>query len=342
MTRRITLFYLLNKVWPSGMTAFTAHLYKALYYNGFEPAIYRPRLKPSVRPSGPRNFGEYDQCMWITDLNAKDALRLASESPSIIVTPNAPQNLVDPKLIHKLQQKGARVVIHDPTNFRDFGNGVPRFLQQPIIVRKAMHKFFPKGLYLPHPYDSQGRKTVGRQKHAVCTARIATSKRPRLILQANRLLPKKLRVDMKGAENRMVSYGLQQSYGDVYRQSGKTLQYPQSFTAPVDLCSHYRYHVDFSKFEGDGCGTQYAQLEAIDAGCVPIMHVDWLEANVNDCPWAVFANGPESLARILKAAHEHNEYYFHTDEIVREYGRALLKEHSAVEVGKMYVEALSL
>jgi hypothetical protein len=140
----------------------------------------------------------------------------------------------------------------------------------------------------------------------------------------------------------MLTYGLQKTYGDVFQQPKTALSYPQSFVAPVDLCSRYRYHVDFTKFDGDGGGTQYAQLEAIDAGCVPIMHTDWLLAG--ECPWTMYAGGPESLARILKAAWDDRTsgYYKETDEIIKHHGLALLKAHDHVRIGKKYAQELGI
>jgi hypothetical protein len=341
---RIILFYLLRKIWPSGMTAFTAHLRQALIDNGYGVVVVRPVSRDKrehpvrVLPFG--NYG-FDLYEWRSDI----AIDCASDDASIICTPQRREFLPDPGVIQKLMRKGSRLVIHDPTNFKDVPFARHRDVGRRVVVREAVLKWTRNAVFLPHPYVRQMTSwegcTLDGRKHAVCTARIATSKRPRLILKANRLLPKKLRVEMKGAENRMVSYGLQKTYGDVYKQSGKVSQYPQNFEAPVRLCSNYLFHVDMTKFDGDGGGTQYAQLEAIDAGCVPIMHTDWWEGRDRTWSWAV--SNAECLARTLKYSHiDHNGYYSDAMAITREHGQKLLKEHDHKRVGRLWAAELGL
>ena len=338
MKGRIILFYLLRKIWPSGMTAFTAHLRQALVDNGYSVTVVRPVSK---RWGAYRElpFGNYGFSM--EEWNAEDSLYKAENDASIICTPQRREFLAQPDLVSKLYQRGSVMVIHDPSNFKDVG----KKWRRSIVIRESMLAHLKGATFLPHPYVRQYLSAQDyhvKSKHAVCTARIATAKRPRLILQANRLLPKKLRVEMKGAENRMVSYGLMKTYGDVYKQSGRESQYPQSFMGPLDMLKKYRYHVDMTKFEGDGGGTQYAQLEAIDAGCVPIMHRDWdPDARL---PWMLRVDGAEGLAHYLRVAADRSTGHYHreTDEILRRQGQKLLKEHDHKKVGKLWAEALGL
>lgn len=350
--QRIVLFYC-HKVYASGITAFTAHLWMALKSQGHDVHIFSPTLAPGVLfhdslPSEP--FGAYDDEMRIVRCSPFQAISMASEYPSIIVAPGSPNKLPDPKLMHNLQRKGARVVVHDPTQFKNFApfDGTqPNLVQRPILVREAMKKYFKDSTFIQHPYVRAKRGRVKRDKFAVSTARLATSKRTRLILQANRELPKRLRIDLRGAgENRMFTHGLENTYGDVFRQPKKPLSYPMTFEAPVHLCQSYRYHVDLTKFEGDGGGTQYAQLEAIDAGCVPIMHGDWFDEDENK-NWlkrgthVYTVGGPLHLASHLKAADAH-DYFESTDRILRENGNRLLSLHDPMLVGRMYCEEVGV
>jgi hypothetical protein len=269
--------------------------------------------------------------------------------PSIIVMTNLPHKLPDKDLMQKLQDRGARVVIHDHTQFDQLPGGssekmiAPRTVQPPFLIRQQMLSLYPDGIFIPHPYVQQRQFLSGvtRGKTAVCTARIATSKRPRLVLKANRLLPKARRVDMMGSESRITSYSLSKTYKDVYKFDGRPIKYPQTFLAPVKLCAQYYYHVDMSWFPHDGGGTQYAQLEAMDAECVPIMHSDWFRWSVpQEDGFVVGKNiiavdGPEHLARVLASADPAK------DEAMRRRNRKMLtKYHDPKSVGTQYKKEL--
>ena len=41
------------------------------------------------------------------------------------------------------------------------------------------------------------------------------------------------------------------------------------------MCN-YKFNIDMTLIKGDGGGTQYTWLEAWDAGCIPIIHKEWL------------------------------------------------------------------
>jgi hypothetical protein len=278
-TKDVALFYMHRQLWPGGMATYTAHLFEALRANGMQPRI----IQPCKRSGKAVPFGQYGSHMLLEPIRSEECYEIAKNAPSLLVNTCRIARLPDPKMYKRLQALGARIVVHDHTQFDQLPGGSseklrpPHLEQPPILIRTAMRRFFNSGVYIPHPYVRQGapNSTSSRRRNAICTARIATSKRPRLVLQANRLLPKKYRVDMLGAESRITSYSLSKTYKDVYKFDGRKTKYPQNFAAPVRLCANYLFHVDLSWFPADGGGTQYAQLEAIDAGCIPIMHNDW-------------------------------------------------------------------
>jgi hypothetical protein len=134
----------------------------------------------------------------------------------------------------------------------------------------------------------------------------------------------------------MYTYGLQQKYADVFKQSGKTFQFPLTFNAPVEICEQYAYHVDMTWFPNDGGGTQYVQLEAMDAGTANIMHEDWFRyKDVFRKHVQVFVvDGSEELAELLRNPDEDRR-----KEIVRQ-GYEILDTHSPKFIGKQYLEEM--
>lgn len=338
----VALFYCLRQVWPSGMTSFTAHLSKALDAAGLAPTVYRP----SRLHSNPfLSFGGYKNVM-CQRVTVDRALSIAASMPSIIVASGHPRHLPSPDLIERLMERGARLVLHDPTEFANHNPEStlekpvpPKLRTPPIVIRESMLRFFPSATHILHPYARHWKPAwaARRKKCAVCTARIATAKRPRLILQTNRLLPKKLRIELRGSVNRMVAYGLTKTYSDVYTMPKTVVSYPQTFEAPVELCAQYRYHVDMSVFPMDGGGTQYAQLEAIDAGCVPVMSTDWF-AGLGPLKSSSFVPGthvlsvgsPLALADLLTNGHPN-------EQAVLRAGQAMLRAlHDPELVGRQY------
>lgn len=325
------LFYM-TPMYGSGTTVFTAHLFKALRLAGHDPMIYRIGRK--TKPD-PEYFGEYARVLSRV-VTPEFALELAGDFPSLICAPgrNMPQDF-----IKKLLKCGARPVMHDPRQFGNYGKGYPpKIPVEPICVRESMLKFFPKGKFIPHPYERQVTKPpslASRPWRAVSTTRIATMKRPRLILQANRLLTKKLRIKLMGSETGMCNFGLSRQYPDVYQLSGKKLQFPLSFTGATDILQKYVFNVDMSIIQDDGGGSQYAQLEALDAGTLNIMHEDWLNgAGRKAHDTTLYVHDVEQLAtfvREIPIKHLLDK---------QKHGYHLLKKHDAATIGRAYAKEL--
>lgn len=324
-----------------GTTTFTAHLFKAVEAAGYDPCIFRVKERGEEKT---RPFAKYDGVHY-QNITYDYAKKLCGAMPTVMGSPAGTKYLVRPDLIMKLAMRGMRLVIHDPNEFSIYdhlstrkGLRAAKLPTRPICIRPTMQKFYKNALWIPHPYmrsygDGDARKE--RKKNAVSVARIASVKRPKIVLEANRLLPKRKRVLLKGAEYRMYTRTLEEKYGDVFQQSGKTFQYPMTFAAPVDICSEYTYNVDMTWFPDDGGGTQYAQMEAMDAGCVNIMHRDWFryggEMKVGKHVLAV--NGHEQLARLLKSGSS-------VEHSIVENSLRLLRKHAPEIVGKMYMEEL--
>jgi hypothetical protein len=327
-----------------GTTTFTAHLFKALEAAGYEALIYRVKARGETKW---RPFAKYDGVRYM-NIDYAQALKVVKGMPTVMGSPAGTKYLIRPDLIMQLAKRGMRLVIHDPNEFSIYdhlstrkGLRAAKLPTRPICIRPTMQKFYKNALWIPHPYMRvmEGMKPVlfGMRGHAVSVARIASVKRPKIILEANRLLPKRMRVELKGAEYRMYTRALAEKYGDVFQQSGKTFQYPMTFDAPVDICAQYRYNVDMTWFPDDGGGTQYAQMEAMDAGTINIMHEDWFryKGELRMTDHVLTVNGPQQLYSLLK-----RDITNDVANLIRDNGFKLLRRHAPKTVGQLYMDEL--
>lgn len=322
----------------NGVSTFTAHLYRALQAAGHRPIMYRLGYKRSNIFEGvhQQQFGDYAG-VFAYHVQPKTMFEMVDSMPTIISAATSLDLLPDPQMMARLIRKGARIVVHDSTQLKLHGKR-PAF-DNPILIRPALLDRFPKGVFIPHPY-MRSRKNVAhaKTKNAVSITRVHNSKRSQHIVRANSMLPKKLRCALLGQEFRLFSFGIQKRWPGIYKQSGKSLQFPLTFEAPVELCEKALYNVDLTKFVGDGGGTQYAQLEAMDAGCCNVMHVDWfnvkgeLKPNIHAIP----VNDAADLAEVLRGSRSGDRKH------IIENGYKLLKRHDPKLIGKLYAKELGL
>jgi len=322
-----------------GTTTFTAHLFKAIEAAGHTPMIYRVKERGEGRP---RPFAKYEGVKYqnITFERARD---IVNEMPTVMASPAHSKYLPRPDVIPQLMRRGMRIVAHDPNEFKVYdhikaGDVLP---QPPICIRPTFRQFYKDAVFIPHPYmrsrsDDMNDERL-RKYHAISVARIASVKRPHIILEANRLVPKKLRVKLLGSEYRMYTRALAEKYPDVFQQSGKTFQFPMTFEAPTDLCANADFNVDMTWFPDDGGGTQYAQMEAMDAGCINVMHVDWFrfKGELKPTVHVKTVVGPAELAKLLR-----NGVRTEVRDEIRAAGYRLLKRHAPKVVGEMYMKEL--
>jgi hypothetical protein len=333
----VAIFFMLPKL-GGGSTTFTAHLHRAFQAAGWQPMIYRVKKRGEDKR---RSFGEYDGVFY-RNVTFESATRIVRTMPSIMSAAAPSRELYDQSAIRDLMRLGMRFVVHDPNEFKIYDHlqgwrrGTPT---RPICIRPTMRKFLQEAVYVPHPYyrSQAPRAFLTRTWHAISVARIASVKRPALILEANRLLPDDRRVRLMGAEHRLFTWGLAKKFPE-FEQCGKTFQFPMTFDASVMLCARAHYHVDMTYFPDDGGGTQYAQMEAMDAGCVNVMHQDWFRYGGELTPGrhVLAVDGPDALARCLRRPLERQLHL----EVQREC-YLLLDKHAPDVVGGQYAEEMS-
>jgi hypothetical protein len=322
-----------------GSTTFTAHLFEALKAAGADPII----LRVGERSNGEkrRTFGKYEGIEYLK-INPVQARGYVSKMPTIMSAPIGDKDLPEPGLITTLMKKGMRIVIHDPNEFKIFdhlGGGQAALPTIPFCIRPTMQRFYHDAIFIPHPYTPVNYGAIERKHLACSTARIASVKRPRLLLDANRLVPVKKRIQLRGAEYRMFTYNLQKKYGDVFKQSGGEFQFPMTFEAPVQVAAEYKLNFDMTYFPDDGGGTQYAQMEAMNAGTVNVMHEDWWRLGVGEMKpgkHVLTVDGSDAIVKLLKQPPSQEQ----CDEINAACS-TLLKRHAPKTIGKMYLEELS-
>ena len=339
------LLYLSNSRY-GGWVTFTTHLYHGLI--GKKPSIkeeYQSSddyevIRPTQRTEKPyRNMGNY---VPYKNMNEEDILAL--EQPILITAMDKHHR----ELGQKLLEKGATIVIHDPTElrnpkFREFIN--PR---QVIVIRKTMLQHMEEATFIPHPYMASDitdpldhKEWMNRQFHAINIARLDFDKNSHWLLEANRVLSEERQIEIRGAENRMYTKNKILSKYDEYTQDSHRPKdnravFKLEFRGAVNLCRKARYMTDFSVISKDGGGTQYTFLEAIDAGTICLLHRDWIKPNDSMVDEGTYQNcisfsNWEQLAHFLKG-----HIQTHIAMAIRTSALKLLKSHDAIKIANIY------
>lgn len=331
-----------------GTTTFTAHLMAALSAAGASPRLYRVGHESErVKNSWPlREFGQYN--LKIETINLSDARHVVRTMPSVLAAPANPKFLIRPDLLMYLAKNGMRCVVHDPKEFSAYSGKPwtpPKFPQPPICIRPTLRDYVPDAVYIRHPYrrslsSLEAGQQGSRTKIAISTARVHSSKRPRLLIEANVMLPKRLRIEMLGTEYRMYSYGLAKKFPGVYAQKSGVFAYPLTFDAPVDVNMKAQYNFDMSWFETDGGGSQYCQLEAMDAGTTPVMHRDWFryKGSMREGVNALSVSSPMDIVNLI-ASHK-SDYATERRACIRAANLAFLEHHNPARIGRQYMKEL--
>jgi len=323
---KINLFYLSTSSY-GGHVTYTVHLARGLRAAGHEVTLYKCGNRTEAFA---RNFG-YDEKY--QNLSLEDASKLCKNEACLITATNKPLA----EKIDQLVEAGARAVIHDPAEFKRGWNW--RMVQRPILIRKSMLEHVKNGVFFPHPYDRhypRNEISTGK-KSALSISRIDFDKHTEILLDANRLLAKKKKIDIYGFENRIYTrFNIVPKYPE-WEQS--VAKYPKELRYATELCHDYTFMCDMSEIKGDGGGTQYTFLEAIDAGCCCVLNEDWiLKGHVmkDGVNCLTVGNGRE-LAKLIKDKPRIEDKV----EEVTVGAKKLLGKHDAKKIGKLYAEELS-
>ncbi len=288
--QRVNLFYLSPNPY-GGWVTYTVHLIHALESQHKDVRLYklRPRTEGNTRPFG--------SGMQYTNISMDDALKLPGTNILTAVAKNFAACAVT------LAERGAWIVCHDPTEFKNLPDNMKRM----FVIRPIALEWFPHAHYIPHPYKrhggATGRATLitkARSKNAVSVSRIDFDKHTEILLDANRILPANKRIHIYGFENRLYTkFKIMPKYPE-WEQS--KVAFPREEGAAFELLRNAKYMCDMSIIKGDGGGSQYTFLEAMDAGCVPVLHWGWFvnKGEMKPGKNCLAVSGGEELAALLR------------------------------------------
>lgn len=332
----VALFFMYRS-FGGGTTSYTVHLFAGMQRAGLNPKIYRVKERGEDKE---RPFSRYDGVTY-RNVDSAEALRIARSTPSLMTAPcNSKFLQFDPNIIGKLMKAGMRVTVHDPNEFEIYDHlERDRKSFVPFCIRPSMKQFFPKAIFVPHPYVREFEdieyRPRDREHLAVSVARVTFVKRTHLILEANAKLPERSRVVLRGAENRLYTRFKVLPLFPKYKQGGTG--FPMTWGASARECAKGHYAVDFTWFPDDGGGSQYSSLEAWDAGTVNVVHEDWLryegEMVAGDNCLAV--DGADGLAKLLSRPFDDS-----MPEMIND-GYEALRRHDPAKVALQYHRELT-
>jgi len=308
---KVDLFYLSPNPY-GGWVTYTAHLIRCLEANGIKPTLFK------IRPRTERNERNFGYGVKYRNISLNDAL--ARNERRLIVA--AAKNFS--RETEALYSNGAGLVVHDPTELKN----LPPLKSNVIVVRKVGLTYIPQATFIRHPYTIKQYDHVLEKKwNAISTCRIDFDKHTDILLDANRLLPEDKRIEIRGFENRIYTrFKIVRNYPE-WQQSKAA--YPRTVDAAYELLKQASFAVDMSQIKGDGGGTQYSFLEAMNAGAINIIHKSWIMENddmkLNKNCLAV--SDAAELSKVLESGlHEH----------IVENGFLHLLNHSHEKIGPQY------
>lgn len=243
------------------------------------------------------------------------------------------------------------ITIHDPTEVKPkdkllrllVGGKIPG-LKKLVAIRPVMKTLLAGNTggryrvsYIPHPYAFQSPVTEAEEKQnvAVATSRVDFDKNTHLLLQAK---PAVCEIEYwTGGVNRIYAYHKLRQHGwPVPGYKGKFGR------DPLDLLNVYgraKALIDMSSISGDGGGTQYTFLEAIDHECVMVLNSAWAKRNdkhdvLRPGVDYIACTTPEDIAFQLDLVCKNEDYR----QTFVQNARAQVHHHDAASVGVQYRE----
>jgi len=272
---KINLIYL--SPWNvGGFATFTAHMYHGLKAEGWDVNVLRCNKD---REEGHARTMKHHGTVY-QNVTVAQAVRAAKKDLTLITAVARPDDLADEDTVKKLFRAGAYIFVQSTQEFKQFPHLEELKLREAgervLVIRERLQGYFKRSKYVPHPYVRSRFGTAAqeqwvRRKAACSIAMIATNKHPYMLCDANQALKADKRIVFLGKET---THFLRMNLMDRYRHYKPGIGFVGSAQA-VALAKDFRINVDLSVYSGDGGGTQYSFLEAMDAGCINILHKRW-------------------------------------------------------------------
>lgn len=319
---KVDLLYLSPNPY-GGWVTYTAHLMRCLEANGIEARLFK------IRPRTEKKERDFGYGIKYRNISMEDADKLGNRK---LIVAAAKNFLMETTWFYC---SGAGLVVHDPTELKN----LPMLSDNIIVVRKAGLQYIPNATFIRHPYSiKQYDHRIEKKWNALSVCRIDFDKHTDILLDANRLLPESKRIEIRGFENRIYTrFKILPNYPEWVQSQGA---YPRTVDAAYEMLQQATYAVDMSQIKGDGGGTQYSFLEAMNAGAINIIHSGWVRENDDMVPGenCIAVNGAGELAMLLE-----NDIHAEDRKRIVENGIRHLLNHCHEKVGpqyKAFLEAL--
>jgi hypothetical protein len=305
----MALFYL-AKPTTGGWPTYTAHLAKGI---GSNTTIFKIGKRNETFP---RRFG---RGLSYQNVTIEQAIAIAATFPSVITATDKHYQEYSHRLI---SETNCPAVVHDPTELK---LAHIETLGPTVVIRESMLHHLPKARFIKHPYMRCPDFGETDQKRAggVAISRVDYDKRTHMIAEANQI---GANISIYGTENRLYTHHKLNNEIPEWREMYKGGFPTGDLWAGARLCRNHESMVDMSVISGDGGGTQYTFLEALDAGAGLILHDEWKPSGLLG-----------EISTTVSTAEELKEAV-NTASSPGANAEKLLSEHDAVEIAKEYME----
>lgn len=268
----VNLIFMLPGNPQGGCISYTVHLYRGLEQLGYEPRIIRTSARTQDKLT-PFAGGLLQQRM-----SVEDAVKATRSAPTIICYAFWKDSADD---ICRLVGAGATYTVHALVELTQGAIDLHKRLGRPLVAIREelcapLRKEGVDARYGRHPFIPAG---VEHQKgiRAIAATRVDFCKHTEIVAEANLNYLLDEPIVIYGEENRMFTHhtldkkhpGWRQNYRGKYI-NGTAPQLIGAAEKAIDLTA-------WSVAKGDGGGSQYAFLEAWDAGCILVINSQWVE-----------------------------------------------------------------
>lgn len=202
---------------------------------------------------------------------------------------------------------------------------------RPTALRNPDMGFSDYVKYIPHPYMREQRKVIKRsRRNVVVTSKVTYRKRIEMVLESDC----GIQVWSSNVNSRYNHFILKQYYENgIYDYP----YYMGGFDSPSDVYPSAAALVDLTRFDGDGGGTQYTFLEAMDYGVRLLLSREWYQGPDDELkPGKHYTqiNSVEHLRRVAKDIMRGR----HREQVDPDVYEEILRNHDHAKVGGQYLK----
>jgi len=312
---------------PNGTITITEHLVKMFEFFDEEVSVYRLRNKPGK----PKTISTAGGTI-VEEVTLEQAKKIVDNNAALMIHFMHDKSSEQELAVKLIYDTGIPFILHDYRGLvQDIIDAAIFSDARIVFIREPFRQTFVKDhkhidtIHIKHPYIRHevidGLDIV---YNAVSIPRIGREKKIELVCEANNMLHDKKKIMIAGADS-----------DRLYAHFTLDKKFPEwrdyHIKAPgIDsyaLSCMSRYVIDLSELKGDGGGTQYTFLEAMDAGALLVINRNWIGFPNSEMihGYNCIAIGtPAELANVVS-----NSLYMQLDGYVK-----TLKNHSPEAIGE--------